>query len=114
VIDGAKALRRAIKDVFGEHALVHRCHRHKERNVIDQLPDSHRDQIRGRLRAAWALTDHALARDRLDLLVGELEQAWPDAARSLQEGLDETLTLMRLGIRDTSPRRSRRRTRASR
>ena len=98
VIDGAKALRRAIKDVFGEHALVHRCHRHKERNVTDQLPDSDRDRIRGRLRAAWALTDHTLARDRLQLLVGELEQTWPDAARSLREGLDETLTLMRLGI----------------
>ena len=98
VIDGAKALRRAIKDVFGEHALVHRCHRHKERNVTDQLPDSDRDRIRGRLRAAWALTDHTLARDRLQLLVGELEQTWPDAARSLREGLDETLTLMGLKI----------------
>ena len=61
VIDGGKALRRAIKDVFGEHALVHRCHRHKERNVIDLLPDRDRDQVRGRLRAAWSLTDADLA-----------------------------------------------------
>ena len=57
VIDGAKALRRAIKDVFGEHALVHRCHRHKERNVADLLPERDRDQVRGRMRAAWSLSD---------------------------------------------------------
>jgi putative transposase len=48
VIDGGKALRRAIKDVFGEHALVHRCHRHKERNVCDLLPERDRDQVRAR------------------------------------------------------------------
>jgi putative transposase len=57
VIDGGKALRRAIKDVFGEHALVHRCHRHKERNVCDLLPERDRDLVRGRVRAAWSLTD---------------------------------------------------------
>ena len=57
VIDGGKALRRAIKDVFGEHALVHRCHRHKERNVTDLLPERDRDQVRARMRAAWSLTD---------------------------------------------------------
>ena len=57
VIDGGKALRRAIKDVFGEHALVHRCHRHKERNVTDLLPERDRDQILARIRGAWSLTD---------------------------------------------------------
>jgi transposase-like protein len=98
VIDGSKALRKAIGDVFGEHALVHRCQRHKERNVCDQLPERDRDQIRMRLRAAWALTDHKLARERVQLLIGELDQTWPDAGRSLREGLDETLTLLRLGI----------------
>jgi putative transposase len=98
VIDGAKALRRAIKDVFGEHALVHRCHRHKERNVCDLLPERDRDQVRARIRAAWALTDRELARDRLELLAAELDRTWPDAAGSLREGLAETLTLMRLGI----------------
>src|SRR5712691_8415477 len=98
VIDGAKALRRAIKDVFGEHALVHRCHRHKERNVTDLLPERDRDTIRARIRAAWSLTEPLLAEQRLQLLAGELEQTWPDAAGSLREGLDDTLTLMRLGI----------------
>src|SRR5438067_12095902 len=55
VIDGGKAIRRAIKDVFGEHALVHRCHRHKERNVCELLPERDRDQTRARIRGAWSL-----------------------------------------------------------
>lgn len=98
VIDGAKALRRAIRDVFGTHALVHRCHRHKERNVTDLLPERERPAIRARIRAAWALEHADLARERLELLAGELERTWPDAAASLREGLEDTLTLMRLGI----------------
>ncbi|HWC32026.1 MAG TPA: IS256 family transposase [Actinomycetota bacterium] len=98
VIDGGKALRRAIKDVFGEHALVHRCHRHKERNVTDLLPERDRDQVRARIRAAWSLTDPELPRGRLELLAAELDATWPDAAGSLREGIDEALTLMRLGI----------------
>jgi putative transposase len=97
-IDGGKALRRAIKDVFGERALVHRCHRHKERNVTDLLPQRDRDQVRARMRAAWALTDPDLAEQRLKLLASELDRTWPDAAASLREGMAETLTLMRLGI----------------
>ncbi len=98
VIDGGKALRKAIKDVFGQHALVHRCHRHKERNVTDLLPDRDRPQILARIRAAWALTSAPLAKERLELLASELDRTWPDAAASLREGLDDTLTLMRLGI----------------
>jgi putative transposase len=98
VIDGSKALRRAIKDVFGEHALVHRCHRHKERNVCDLLPERDRDTIRARMRAAWSLSDPDLAQQRLELLASELERSWPDAAGSLREGMEDTLTLMGLGI----------------
>jgi putative transposase len=98
VIDGGKALRRAIRDVFGEHALVHRCHRHKERNVCDLLPERDRDQVRARIRAAWSLTDPVLAHQRLELLASELDRTWPDAAGSLREGMHDTLTLMRLGI----------------
>jgi putative transposase len=98
VIDGGKALRRAIKDVFGEHALVHRCHRHKERNVCDLLPERDRHAVLARIRGAWALTDAELARQRLQLLASELDQTWPDAAGSLREGLHDTLTLMRLAI----------------
>jgi len=94
VIDGAKA----IREVFGEHALVHRCHRHKERNVTDLLPEADRDRVRGRLRTAWALTDAELAHQRLELLASELDRSWPDAAGSLREEMEETLTLMGLGI----------------
>jgi putative transposase len=98
VIDGGKALRRAIKDVFGERALLHRCHRHKERKVTDLLPERDRDQVRGRMRAAWSLTDPELATQRLELLASEFDRTWPDAAGSLREGVNDTLTLMRLGI----------------
>jgi putative transposase len=98
VIDGGKALRRAIKDVFGERALVHRCHRHKERNVTDLLPERDRPQVLAKIRGAWSLADAALAQERLERLASELERTWPDAAASLREGMAETLTLMRLGI----------------
>jgi putative transposase len=98
VLDGGKALHRAIKDVFGERALVHRCHRHKERNLCDLLPERDRPQILARIRGAWALKDPDLAEQRLQLLASELDRTWPDAAASLREGMPETLTLMRLGI----------------
>jgi transposase-like protein len=104
VIDGGKALRRAIKDVFGEQALVHRCHRHKERNVMDLLPERDRPVVRARMRAAWALADPELARQRLELLASELDQSWPDAAGSLREGMEDTLTLRRLGITGQLPK----------
>ena len=98
VIDGCKALRKAIKDVFGAHALVHRPHRHKERNVSDLLPERDGTAVRAQMRAAWALSDPELAKQRLELLASELDQSWPDAASSLREGMQDTLTLMRLGI----------------
>jgi transposase-like protein len=98
VLDGGKALRRAIKDVFGEYALVHRCHRHKERNVLDLLPERDRPRILARIRGAWALKSAAVAETQLETLAAELERSWPDAAGSLREGMSETLTLMRLGI----------------
>jgi putative transposase len=74
VVDGGKAIRRAIKDVFGEHALVHRCHRHKERNVCDLLPERDRPQILARMRGAWALTDPNLAKQSLERLACELDR----------------------------------------
>jgi putative transposase len=98
VIDGGKALRKAIKDVFGEHALVQRCQRHKERNITNLLPERDRPQILLRIRGAWALENADLAEQRLEQLASELERTWPDAAASLREGMTDTLTLMRLGI----------------
>ncbi|MFN2629619.1 MAG: IS256 family transposase [Gaiellaceae bacterium] len=97
VIDGAKALRKAIRNVFGE-APVQRCVRHKERNVLDHLPERDRPAVKQRLRRAWALDDHERALTQLRLLAGELERRYPGAAGSLREGMDETLTLSRLGV----------------
>ena len=99
VIDGAKALRKAIRAVFGECAPVQRCVRHKERNVLDHLPERERPVVKRRLRRAWEQTDHARALDELRLLAAELERSHPGAAASLREGMEETLTLTRLGIR---------------
>jgi putative transposase len=97
VIDGSKALRKAIRAVFGE-APVQRCIRHKERNVLEHLPERDRPALKRRLREAWALEDHDQALDRLNILGAELERSYPGAAGSLREGIAETLTLTRLGI----------------
>ncbi len=98
VIDGSKALRKAIRDVFGQRAAVQRCIRHKERNVLDHLPERDRLAVRRRLRRAWAQANQALALDELQLLASELDHSHPGASASLREGIDETLTLTRLGI----------------
>ena len=98
MIDGSKALRKAIRTVFGERAPVQRCIRHKERNVLEHLPERDRPVVKRRLRHAWALEDHDLALNRLKALVAELERTHPGAAVSLREGVEETLTLVRLGI----------------
>jgi transposase-like protein len=97
-IDGAKALRKAIRTVFGDRAPVQRCVRHKERNVLEHLPERDRPAVKRRLRRAWKLDDHDRALADLQLLAGELDRSHPGAASSLREGLEETLTLTRLGI----------------
>jgi len=98
VLDGAKALRAAVRSVLGDRTPVQRCIRHKERNVLDHLPEHMRDQVEKRLRGAWALTDHDQALERLKRLAGELEHSHPGAAASLREGMEETLTVIKLGI----------------
>lgn len=97
VIDGAKALVSAIRKVFGEGAPIQRCVRHKERNVLDHLDESEQQVIRGRLRSAWALDDHHTATQRLKVIARELDRSCPSAAASLREGLEETVTVQRLG-----------------
>ena len=98
VLDGAKALRKAVRDVLGVHTPVQRCVRHKERNVLDHLPERDRPAVRRRLRRAWAETSYERALDGLGVLAAELERSHPGAAASLREGMEETLTLTRLGI----------------
>jgi len=98
VIDGAKALRRAIRDLFGEAACVQRCQVHKLRNVIEHLPKPVQASVRRALTDAWQSRDPALALKQLERLARSLERAHPGAAASLREGLEETLTVQRLGI----------------
>ena len=97
VIDGGKALRKAIRTVFGE-VPVQRCQRHKERNVLEHLPERDRPLVRSRLRKAWAEADYDRALAQLRTLAEELERPHPGAVGSLREGLEETLTLTRLRI----------------
>jgi len=103
VLDGSKALRAAVNEVFGPGA-VQRCVRHKERNVLEHLPERDRPAVKTRLRRAWASENHALALDGLQVLAAELDRSHPGAAASLREGLEETLTLTRLGIRGSLKR----------
>jgi putative transposase len=99
VIDGAKALRAAVRAVLGERTPVQRCVRHKERNVIEHLPERDRPAVKRRLRRAWGRDDHRQALEELRTLAGELERSHPGAAASLREGLEETLTITRLGVK---------------
>jgi putative transposase len=98
VLDGAKALRKAVRDVAGTRAPVQRCQRHKQRNVEDHLPDRERPWVRALLRKAWANPDHAAALAALGALARQLDKTHPDAAGSLREGMEETLTVTRLGV----------------
>jgi transposase-like protein len=100
VIDGAKALRKAIAETFGTAARVQRCQVHKLRNVLEHLPERMRPSVAKAMHQAWSASDAKLARRQLERLAASLEAVHPSAAASLREGLDETLTLQRLGIRD--------------
>jgi transposase-like protein len=98
VLDGSKALRKAVRSVFGE-VPVQRCLWHKERNVLGHLPERDRPQVKARMRRAWRETDYPRALDQLTQLAGELERTHPGAAGSLREGMAETLTVIKLGIK---------------
>jgi transposase-like protein len=96
VLDGAKALSAAVKRHAGQDALIQRCQVHKRRNVLDQLPDEYQPSIERKLIAAYAMTGEADARRALDQIHRELERINPSAARSLEEGMEETLTVHKL------------------
>ena len=98
VLDGGKALAKATREVFGDQAVIARCRLHKERNVLDHLPEAERPWVRRKLRAAWANPDASEAEAALTALARQLEKVNPDAAGSLREGLADTLTVTRLGI----------------
>ena len=100
VLDGSKALHKAVHAVFGDRAEIQRCHVHKERNVISYLPDEYHRMVRQRLHAAWGMTDYGKAKKALLKLVEYLATLSASAARSLEEGLEETLTVHRLKLPD--------------
>jgi transposase-like protein len=98
VLDGSKALRKAVAKVFGERALVQRCTLHKRRNVIGYLPVGERDAVDRRLAAAFADPDPAKGLGVCRQLARQLDGRHPDAAASLREGLEEMFTIARLGV----------------
>lgn len=98
VLDGGKALHAAVKKHGGEAALIQRCQVHKRRNVLDHLSEGQRPVVARKLNAAYALEDYAAAKQALDTLHRELMELNPSAARSLGEGLEETLTVHRLHV----------------
>lgn len=98
VIDGGKALRKAIVETFGKVALIQRCQEHKRRNVTDHLPQEMHVSVNRALRDAWSSHDDKLARKQLLRLAASLQAKHPGAAASLREGLDDTLTLQAMGI----------------
>jgi putative transposase len=98
VIDGGKALRKAIVDCFGQLALIQRCQEHKRRNVIEHLPEALHASVSRAMRDAWDGASAELAKKQLMRLASSLHAQHPGAAASLREGLEETLTVQTLGI----------------
>lgn len=98
IIDGAKALARAVRDHFGSRALLQRCQVHKRRNVLEALPERMRASVGAALSEAYRSEDAERAKRMLLNLVRRLQREHPGAAASLREGLDETLTVARLGL----------------
>lgn len=98
VVDGAKALRKAVSDLMGENVPVQRCTVHKRRNVLDHLSKSDRPWVSRRITMAYKENDEHKAHRQLLSLAEHLEKINPSAAKSLLEGLEETLTVQRLGL----------------
>jgi len=98
VIDGGRAIRASIKKLCGEHALVQRCQLHKRRNITDHFADDQKKYWDRKLANAYELLNYADAKRALNQIHRELMHVNPSAARSLEEGLDETLTAHRIGV----------------
>jgi transposase-like protein len=98
ILDGGKALSAAVKKYAGESAAIQRCQVHKRRNVLDHLTEEQKAPVAKKLNAAYALEDYAAAKQALNELHRELMDLNPSAARSLAEGMEETLTVHRLHL----------------
>jgi transposase-like protein len=98
ILDGSKALHKAVRAMFGEAALIQRCQIHKLRNVLDHLPDRQRAWVKAILQRAYRQDDVATAKRLLTDLARRLDGEYPSAAESVREGLDETLTIIGLNL----------------
>lgn len=98
IIDGSKGLRSAIGSFFGRKTLVQRCQVHKIRNVLGHLPDDRHAEVRAAMRAAYKCAKVESAKRLLNNLARTLQRKHPSAASSLREGLEETLTVIGLGL----------------
>jgi len=98
VLDGGQALAAAVRRHAGEAALIQRCQVHKRRNVVDHLPEEHKSAVKKKLQNAYAMAEYADAKRALERLHRELMELNPSAARSLEEGMEETLTVHRLRV----------------
>lgn len=98
VMDGSKALRAGVERVFGEQVEVQRCQIHKRRNVKEYLPENCQRDYDRRMRNAYAMNNYTDAKAALEKIFRQLDRINPSAARSLEEGLEETLTVHRLGV----------------
>lgn len=98
IIDGAKALSKAIRRTFGRNTPIQRCQVHKARNIVDRLPKHLHASTRRALRQAWELDDAEKAEKLLRNLARSLEREAPGVAGAILEGLDEILTVVRLGL----------------
>lgn len=99
VIDGSKALRKAISSFFGKTVAIQRCTIHKMRNVLDHLPDERRPLVRTALREAFRCDSASEGRQLLKTLATKLQDEFPGAAASLREGLEDLFTVVDLGVR---------------
>ena len=100
VLDGGKALAAAVRKHAGEAAFLQRCQIHKKRNVVDHLPEEHKADVRRKMQNAYAMAEYADAKRALQQLHRELMDLNPSAARSLEEGMEETLTVHKLRVPD--------------
>ena len=98
ILDGGKALHAAVRRHAGEAGFIQRCQVHKKRNVVDHLPDEYKADVRKKMQNAYQMADYSDAKRALDQLHRELMDLNPSAARSLEEGLEETLTVHKLGV----------------
>jgi len=98
VIDGSKALESALRATFGKRLEIQRCQVHKTRNVMGALPKEKRESVRSTLNQAYRTEDHGRGKRMLENLARQLEREHPGAAASVREGLEQTLTVKRLGL----------------